>query len=581
MNMSPTTYINADLCVIGGGIAGLCAAVSAARKGLKTVLIHDRSVPGGNASSEIRMWIRGAAAQFPDFAESGLIEELALDNMHYNPGMNYSLWDAVLYNKLILEKNIICLLGTTCTGAQKKDGKITLIEGWQLATYKKYEIKADFYADCSGDCIISEFTDASVMSGRESRSDYGEPFAPDESDNYTMGSSCIIQARKTAAPQRHVPFPFERRIDEKIFKNRYNINSPELERENFWWVETGGTEDTIKNADQINRSLIIDILSVWSETERKNPDLKWELDWIGFTAGKRESRRYAGDYVLTASDILSCTPFDDGIAYGGWPMDNHDPQGIYAKHPNVNYYFDRPYLIPYRCIYSSNTDNLFFAGRNISVTHLALSSTRVMATCGMIGQAVGTAAWIAKKYSTNARGAAKYIDQIKKALHDDDCYLPGSRRKTSDAIRNAFTDFNDFYRTIDSPERNIGGQDSAVSFDFGRPIELSFQKTHCDKLRFVFDSDLTRSYTDNIYLRYFPMHCYNLQGELEMRTPPSLVKDFTVVWRGVRGERSVTVKDNFQRLVLIPVNDEISYIKLICHSSYGSKTAKIFSVDII
>ena len=158
-----TEKAECDLCVIGGGMAGICAAVSAARKGLSVILIQDRNVLGGNASGEIRMWIRGAGAAFPEYKEGGLIEELALDNMYYNPSLNYSLWDAVLYNKVVMEKNIRLLLGTTCIGATCENNKITGVRAWQLASYVTYEIKADYFSDCSGDCILAEFTDAETM----------------------------------------------------------------------------------------------------------------------------------------------------------------------------------------------------------------------------------------------------------------------------------------------------------------------------------------------------------------------------------------------------------------------------------
>ena len=169
--------VKAQLCVIGGGMAGICAAVAAARRGVHTVLMHDRPVLGGNASSEVRMWVRGASIQFPDYREGGIIEEIAMRNTRFNPTMSYGVWDGVLFDLVAAEPNLRLLLNTTCTGAAVQGGRIVSADGWQLTTYKRFTVEADYFADCSGDGILTEFTSAAYTVGRESRAQTGEPSA--------------------------------------------------------------------------------------------------------------------------------------------------------------------------------------------------------------------------------------------------------------------------------------------------------------------------------------------------------------------------------------------------------------------
>ncbi len=559
-----------DLCVIGGGIAGLCVAVSSARKGVKVVLVHDRNVLGGNASSEIRMWPRGASTHFPEYREGGLIEEIALDNMHYNPEMNYSRFDAVLYNKAVSEKNINLLLGTTCIGADCDKNKISSITAWQLASYITYEIKADYYADCSGDCILAEFTDAQFMKGRESKAQYNEPHAKEVADDKTMGNSCLFQLRKTEKQVTNQPFPFEIELDQPTINRRINFNNSDYLHQNFWWMELGGNKDALKDADEINKELISLSFSTYSEmvkkTEGKNG---WTLDWVGFLAGKRETRRYVGDYVLNENDLLESKPFDDEIAYGAWSLDDHNPDGFYGTEPNIKALLKNPYAIPYRCVYSKNIDNLFFAGRNISVTHLALSSTRVIATCSIIGQAVGNACVIAKKYGVSPREVGqKFIKELQQEILNDDCYLLNTKRKNCIDLGNSL-------------DRNINGQQNVKIIEKGEKLKCEFDKTYCNKLRFVFDSDFTRSDFSDSKLKLFPLQCYNALGEVRAETPSSLVKDFVIEIKVDGKWQKIEINNNFQRLFFIPIKKEIEGVCFYGTATHGSEKINIFSIDVI
>ncbi len=562
-----TEKAECDLCVIGGGMAGICAAVSAARKGLSVILIQDRNVLGGNASGEIRMWIRGAGAAFPEYKEGGLIEELALDNMYYNPALNYSLWDAVLYNKVVMEKNIRLLLGTTCIGATCENNKITGVRAWQLASYVTYEIKADYFADCSGDCILAEFTDAETMQGRESKHDFNESSAPETADKSTMGNSCLLQLRQSENEIPHRPFPFEKKIDKKHYKNRIDHRNFNYKTENFWWLELGGNRDALYDADEINKELLALSFGSYSDyLENTDATRGLTLDWAGFLAGKRETRRYKGDYVLTVEDIKNAAPFKDEIAYGGWSIDDHNPDGFYATSPNVYHRLSQPYPIPFRCVYSKNIENLFFAGRNISVTHLALSSTRVMATCAMLGQTVGFAAYLAKKHAVSPRKVGtEHIKQLQEILLDNDCFLLHTKRINT--------------LGIDTPERELENKSNKLILEKNRRIEFTFPETYCEKIRMVFDSNFARDDADEFALKLYPALCYNSCGKTRLDVPKTMVKDYVLEFRAEGKWEKISKKDNFLRLVFHDVGRRIDGIAFTGFKTYGADKVNLFSID--
>lgn len=590
MEKTTKKVIETDLCVIGGGLAGVCAAVSAARRGVKVVLVQDRPVLGGNASGEIRMWVRGASISFPDFREGGILEELAMDNIFYNPRMNYSGWDGVVYNKVAAEPNITLMLNTSCTGAEERDGRIESVEAWQLTTYTTYTIRARYYADCSGDGVLAEFTGAAYRKGRESKREYDESYAPEQADGCTMGNSCLLQARETCGPVSFTPPPFAHKFSDEEFQNRFDIHSrTNFKYENFWWVEIGGDGDVIKNAEEYNRELIARAFGAWDYIKNSGrfDSENWELDWVGFLAGKRESRRYMGDYVLTQNDIENASVFDDEVAYGGWSMDDHDPRGIHTRDvPNIHYTVSAPYGIPYRCLYSKNVSNLFFAGRNISVTHMALSSTRVMATCALEGQAVGTACSLAVRYGISPRAVGGHMAELQQALRDDDCYLLHTPRKISGAVRTATPNIAKERLSAfwEGAERAIGAKDGAIVLQRGEPLEFVFSgNAYCGAVRLVFDNDISgKRYPDSQgALKMFPSRCsYPLDGAAATMAG-ELVKKFRVYVRiGERWELWKEVADNHQRLAKIPVGREIGGIRFVGDETYGHGEIRLYSFDI-
>ena len=352
-NLHDRVIHNPDVCVIGGGMSGLCAAVAAARHGAKVVLMHDRPVLGGNASSEIRMWIRGAKGK--ENRETGILQEIELENIYRNPTMNYAIWDTVLYQMVINEENITLLLNTSCLSCETEEGKIVSVTGWQLNSYTFQTVNAALFIDCSGDSILAPLSGAAYRKGREGQAEFDEYGACEQPDSYTMGSSVLIEARETDHKCTFIPpeWAYVYPDDESMYLKKHDVKGTGI---NFWWIELGGMQDTIQDAQSINHQRVKVAYGVWDHIKNQGDHGmdNWELEWIGFLPGKRESRRYEGAYMLNQRDLEEGHSFPDTVAFGGWTMDNHNPLGFaymgYSSHhiaPKV------PYEIPFRAATSA------------------------------------------------------------------------------------------------------------------------------------------------------------------------------------------------------------------------------------
>lgn len=580
----------AQLCVIGGGLAGMCAAISAARKGTKVVLMHDRPVLGGNASSEIRMWIRGAGGE--NVRETGLIEEIALENIYRNPDMNYSIWDSILWEKVMLEENITLLLNCSCMDAEMDSDRICSVTGWQTTTQQFHKVEAEIFADCSGDSVLAPLTGATYRVGREARKEFDEDIAPEVGDTKTMGLSCLMQARETGRKVKFTAPKWAHKYTKEDFPHRINFSTPtRWTNDNFWWMEIGGTKDSIHDTEVLRDELIKIAYGVWDfiknsgEVEADN----WDLEWMGFLPGKRESRRYVGDYILKQHDLRSGVDFDDMIAYGGWTMDDHDPAGFETPNAPTKWNpVNSPYGIPYRCIYSCNVENLMFAGRNISVTHSANSSTRVMATCGMLGHALGTAAYIATRENITPREVGQsYIQELQQSLMNDDNYLPGKTKMLSSIMEKVQITANDTDVSVltDGVERTVGEQDHLWTGELDKAIDLEIQEdTYIRQIRMVLDSDLNRSTWEDQkwYIKMYPAVCNRFLDDHPVRVPETLLKAYEVYvdtgdgnWNLIRKE-----ENNYQRLVQIPVEIKVKRIRLVPTATWGTDKARIYSLEL-
>ena len=587
--MSPfkTIVHEADLCIVGGGISGLCAAVSAARHGARVILMQERPMLGGNASSEIRMWVCGAHGK--NNRESGLIEEMMLENYYRNPSKNYSVWDGILYGLARYQPGIELLLNCTCNACEMDGNRIVSVTGWQLTTQSFHTVRAAIFADCSGDSVLAPLTGADFRIGREARAEFGEDIGPEEADLKTMGMSCIMQAREETFPSEFIPpewaYHYTR---EDLLPHRV----PRLEyiSENFWYLELGGNQDSIADTETLRDELLKTAYGVWdfvkNAPENKEKYVNWRLDWMGILPGKRESRRYLGDHIMTQNDICAEGRFDDLVAYGGWPMDDHDPMGFLTKgYPNVNYPAPSPYGIPYRSLYSRNIENLMFAGRNISVTHAAMSSTRVMATCGTIGQAMGTAAAIAIRDGLTPRGVYEQrIDELKQTLMEDDCYLPFNRRAVPALTGEAtlVCSAPDRENLRNGYDRPIGEDDNGCLIPLGEAVTYEFGRTaHVGRVRLILDSDLNRETLpeNSWYLNMLNNRPLSFQNT---PVPVTMLKGYRL--EGVTPDRETVVlyetANNYQRLNFIDIDRPLTALSLIPLSTWGKEACHLFSFDV-
>ena len=576
-----TIFHSADLCVVGGGMAGLCAAVAAARHGAKVVLMQERPMLGGNASSEIRMWICGAHGA--NNREPGILEEIMLENLYRNPALNFHIWDGILLEWARREENLTLLLNCTCTSCEMSGNRIASVTGWQMTTQTWRKVEAKLFADCSGDSVLAPLSGAKFRVGREARSEFDEDIEPEQADRHTMGLSLLIQAREQSRPCGFTPPGWAYHFTAEQLHHRLpNMEDP---MENFWYLELGGMGDSIADTEKIRDELLKTAYGVWdyvkNAPENKEKNKYWQLDFLGILPGKRESRRYEGDLMLNQRQVQAGGVFPDVVAYGGWPMDDHDPMGFHGQaHPNVNHPTPAPYGIPYRCLYSRNVENLLFAGRNISATHAAMSSTRVMGTCAILGQAVGAAAALALQVETSPRGVYEtQMDQLQQTLLWDDCFLPGIPRKVSPLALRARLDpaYEPLRRGRD---RDRAGEEAGVSLEKGARVEYHLEKpAFVREARVIFDSFLDRELLNRLPLRN--MLCNRARNLPEARLPESLVRAYRLEAITAAGERLLLAEDDQShcRRLCVPVNAEISALRLTCLDTWGAEKCRVFSFD--
>lgn len=585
MSVFETVEHHVDLCVVGGGLSGMCAAISAARHGLRVVIMHDRPMFGGNASGEIRMWVCGAHGK--DNRETGLMEEIALENLYRNPYRVWPVWDIVLYEKVKQEENITAILNCSCNDIEMDGDTIKAVIGWQLTTQKRHKVYATYFADCSGDSILAPLSGAECRWGREASAEFGESIAPLVADKKTMGMSCLIQAREMPEKRTFIPPSWAYRYTKESLP--YRIPDMTKPKENFWYMELGGEADTIADSEEVRDELLKVAMGIWDYVKNSgdiNAD-NWELDFLGFLPGKRESRRYVGDYIMNQRDVEAGGLFEDTIAYGGWSMDDHHPGGILTKErPTIYHPAPSPFGIPYRCVYSKNIGNLFFAGRNISVTHSAMSATRVMATCAILGQAVGTAAFVAHRYAMSPRDV--YHDKMKElqqTLIYDDCYLPHIKAQWPAFMQGAAVTCGG----RDLSERLLNGEErqfekNGVEVTCGEPLVVAFSRPKtAERIRIVLDSDLNR---ETIGARDFipeKATICNIPLCLEtVHLPEYLAKNIQVDFMDENSDWHplCTVCKNRKRLLNIAVRQKCAAIRITPQAAWGGEKVRLFSIGV-
>ncbi|MEU8227822.1 FAD-dependent oxidoreductase [Kribbella sp. NPDC048915] len=422
--------VQTDLTVVGGGLAGVCAAIGAARQGNTVALVQNRPVLGGNSSSEIRVWVCGATAHgVQSFArETGIMGELFVENQFRNPLGNPYYWDLVLLEAVRAEPRITLYLNTDVRSVEATDGEIRWVTGWQMGSEKEIRFVSPVFADCSGDGLVGMLSGADFRTGREPRSEYGESWAPEVPDANTLGSTILFYTKDAGEPVRFVPPAFARNITETAIPDRRVIRT-DLNGCAFWWIEWGGELDVVDDNEAIRDELQAVVYGIWDylKNSGKFDADTLTLEWVGSVPGKREYRRFLGDHVLTQHDVLGQTEFEDRVAFGGWSIDLHPPGGVYASergskhwHPDGNYH------VPLRSLYSRNVRNLWMAGRNISASHVAFGTTRVMATCAVLGEAAGIGAAVALRNGLTPRElATEQFGLMKHALTKADAAVLG------------------------------------------------------------------------------------------------------------------------------------------------------------
>lgn len=426
--------LNSNLVVVGGGLSGVCAAITAARAGLKVVLIQDRPVLGGNASSEVRLWSLGATSHMGNnnrwSREGGLINEILLENLKRNKEGNPLIFDTVLLEKVYEEKNITLLLNTAVYEVEKGDDKkIKSVTGFCSQNSTTYTATAPLFCDASGDGIVAFMSGASFRMGAESKEEFDEGFAPNLEDyGNLLGHSLYFYTKDLGRPVSYTAPSFAIKNAEELprIKN-YQLGDHGCK---LWWVEHGGRLDTIHQSEDIKFELWKVVYGIWDYVKNsgKYPEAaNLTLEWVGTIPGKRESRRFEGDYMLAQKDIVEQRDHYDAVAFGGWAMDLHPADGIYSKHNSCTQWHGKGvYSIPYRCYYSKDLDNLFLAGRIISASHVAFGSSRVMLTCAHGAQAVGKAASICLEQNCLPRDLStkEKIKELQLALNRDGQSIP-------------------------------------------------------------------------------------------------------------------------------------------------------------
>lgn len=584
--------LNCDVLVAGGGLAGVVAAVSAARHGSKVVLVQDRSRLGGNSSSEIKMHVVGSNNHKgrPGWREGGLLEEFRLDDAVNNPQRCWELWDLLLYDKVVSEPNITLLLETTLYSAEVKDSTIQRVLARCDRTEHIYRITSKLFCDCTGDSRLGLEAGAEMKVGHESRAEFNESLAPVEPDKFTQGCSILFTSRDYGRPMPFTPPKWARKITEKNLKSR-PVTSWEY---GYWWIEWGGQVNTVRDNERIRFELLGIVMGVWDyiKNSGKYPNAaNWALDWVGMLPGKREARRLVGDHMLKQQDLMGLSgEFEDAVCIGGWNLDEHPPTGFDDPElpPFVSIKLKDVYNIPLRSLYSRNIRNLFMAGRNISATHTAFSSTRVMGTCAVEGQAIGTAAAMCVKHNLLPRGLYENkakLKELQQTLLRDDQSIKGLKNEDPlDLARNAKVtasgeaDGCAAANVINGWVRALPGYENCWAAPFGESgawLELAWDAPQkLSQVQLTFDTGFIRELT---------LSSSDAVNKDIIRAPqPETVKKYSVLYQADDGKEWVelaSVERNHQRLRrhhFAPVNAK--RVRIVVKETNGDKLARIFEV---
>ncbi len=463
-----------DLIVVGGGIAGACTAISAARNGVRVALVHNRSMLGGNSSSEVKLFPENNSGHQPWIREGGIhdefhTEERVRNHQDYMEGTMNAHWDLVLYEWAMREKNLTLYLNTHMHRAvMAGPNRIHGIYAIQLGTEKSFDLSAPLFADCTGDGVLAHRAKADYRWGRESRAEYGEPQAPETADDNVMGNTLFFRAVDTGRPAPFklpdwaASFPRE---EDLTSRNHSYIDG------GYWWIEVGAPYHPIKDNEAIRHEALRQLLGVWDHIKNRGDHgaENYGLEFVGFWPYKRECRRILGDYVITQQHVQDPPNVEDAVAHGAWGIDIHTQRGINARdekpYPppktdaNNESLATMVYPIPLRSLYSRNIDNLYMAGRPISCTYTAFASTRVLSTGAIVGEAVGVAASLSKKYAATPREVAdKHIVECQQGILRQDVHIPGVENQDPNDLARRATATASSEWWLEFPETSEGAE---------------------------------------------------------------------------------------------------------------------------
>lgn len=473
MNYIDKTF---DLVVVGGGVGGVVTAVTVARKGLQVALVDNKSGLGGNACSEIGVAVDGAVCfgMFPNMREGGPVEELKEQLVALDPfGRNTQNSSTMLFWCVQEKVAVFSELNIHAVDAARR--RVTAVYGSQGGTERNYKFAAPYFVDATGDGTVATLAGCEFRTGREARSEFGETLAPEQRDQGIMGASILFRAseKKVKTPFTRPSWAYEyTKEDDLPFRLSMYKGPVEV---GFWWVEyAGDNNDPIGEYEDIRRELLKCTYGVWAFL-KSDPTRKMEyysLDNVTICPAKRESRRIVGDYILREQDIVKRTDFADAVTYAGWNIDIHVPGGFKSRlKPNIHANFPWVCQVPLRSLYARDLDNLWLVGRDMSVTHVALGATRLQATIGTTGHAVGIAAAFAHRRKKTARATAgEDIRAIQQEILKDGSFIPG--------VRN--TDERDFARSARvsaTSELPLRFERSEDYLPVGRGRALSFPVT--------------------------------------------------------------------------------------------------------
>lgn len=437
-----------DLVVVGGGMAGCSTAVSAARLGVKVALIQNRPVLGGNNSSEVRVGLSGKIHQQPYPRLGDLVDEIgpigywnhreALKNPDtqrsrrilkaiekdprkktHNAGPASNYRDDKKLRVVSAEPNISLFLSTHAFRVEKDGARIKAVIALNTVNGRELRFPGRWFVDCTGDGNLGFAAGADYRMGRENQEKTGESRAPDEPDQLVMGTSVQWNTVVEEEPSDFPRCPWAVQFNEETCQP--------VTRGDWDW-ETGMNRNQVTEIERIRDYALRVVYGNWSylknEHSKKEEYAKRRLRWVAYIGGKRESRRLMGDVILKAQDILRQKPYPDACVTTTWGIDLHFPRPENSEHfPGEEFRSIarttkiKPYAIPFRCLYSRNVPNLMMAGRDISVTHVALGTVRVQRTTGMMGEVVGMAASLCKKHDVDPRGVYQdHLDELKELM---------------------------------------------------------------------------------------------------------------------------------------------------------------------